>query len=68
MRWNCGATARALSKESSTVVSEAEGMVAEGAVIVEILVGGHSDFQLVLGPGVGHYFPVVDAASEALIR
>ena len=50
MRWSCVAIDQDLSKQSSTVVSEAEGMVAEGAIVVEIFVSCHSNFQLVLGP------------------
>lgn len=67
MRWNCGAIVRGLSRTSSTVVSEAKGMVAEGAVVVKIFVGCHADLQLVLGPRVGDYLPVVDTAGKALV-
>lgn len=67
MRWNYDVIVRDLSRVASTVVSEAKGMVAECAVVIEIFVGANTDFELVLGPNIGDYLPVVDSAGKALV-
>ena len=47
-----------------TIVGKAESVVAEGAIQVEVLGCGNSDFDLIFRPGISDDFPVVDAAGE----
>ena len=56
-----------LHKFISTVKGETEVVVTEGAVVIEVLVGRYSDFKFVFSSTVGHYFPVINAASETSV-
>jgi hypothetical protein len=50
------------------IVCEPELIVTERAVHVELLLRGHADLQLVLGPRIRHDLPVVHAVGEWAVR